>query len=116
MAQSPQLHKQMCVMSDFDRVFEIGPVFRAENAFTYRHMCEFTGLDLEMTIKENYYELLDIMGDLFVFIFKGIEQRYAKELAVINDQFPFEPFKCKSPVVKLTFEEGVKLLKEEGVN
>lgn len=46
LAQSPQLYKQMCVMGDFQRVFEIGPVFRAENSFTHRHMCEFTGLDL----------------------------------------------------------------------
>ena len=39
LAQSPQLYKQMCVMGDFQRVFEIGPVFRAENSFTHRHMC-----------------------------------------------------------------------------
>jgi aspartyl-tRNA synthetase len=51
LAQSPQLYKQMCVMGDFQRVFEIGPVFRAENSFTHRHMCEFVGLDLEMSIK-----------------------------------------------------------------
>ncbi len=38
-------------MGDFERVFEIGPVFRAENANTHRHLCEFTGLDIEMTIK-----------------------------------------------------------------
>jgi aspartyl/asparaginyl-tRNA synthetase len=46
LAQSPQLYKQMCVMGDFQRVFEIGPVFRAENSFTHRHMCEFVGLDI----------------------------------------------------------------------
>ena len=71
-------------MSDLDRVFEIGPVFRAENSFTHRHMCEFTGLDLEMTIKEHYFELLDIMGELFFFIFKGLETRFNKELTAIN--------------------------------
>lgn len=63
-------------MADFKRVFEIGPVFRAENSYTHRHMCEFTGLDLEMEIKENYYELMDLMGDLFVYIFNGIEKRF----------------------------------------
>lgn len=71
-------------MADFKRVFEIGPVFRAENSFTHRHMCEFTGLDLEMEIKENYMELLDVMSNLFVHIFKGLESRFAKELAAIN--------------------------------
>ena len=79
-------------------------------------MCEFTSLDLEMVIKENYHELLDLLGDLVAFITTGIEERYAKELKVINEQFPFEPFKCKAPVLKLTFEEGVKLLNDEGVN
>jgi aspartyl/asparaginyl-tRNA synthetase len=47
-------------------------------------MCEFTGLDIEMTIKENYHELLDMFADLFVYIFKGIEEKYKKELAAIN--------------------------------
>lgn len=68
----------MALMGDFKRVFEIGPVFRAENSFTHRHMCEFTGLDLEMEIKEHYFELLDVMADLFVHIFKGLETKFAK--------------------------------------
>lgn len=63
----------MCIMADFKRVFEIGPVFRAEKSFTHRHMCEFTGLDMEMEIKENWHELLDMMAGLFVHIFKGLE-------------------------------------------
>jgi aspartyl-tRNA synthetase len=46
LAQSPQLYKQMAMSSDLDRVFEIGPVFRAENSNTRRHLCEFTGLDM----------------------------------------------------------------------
>lgn len=115
LAQSPQLYKQMCVMSDLKRVFEIGPVFRAENSFTHRHMCEFTGLDIEMTINEHYFELMDFMADLFVYIFEGIEKRYHNELTAINNQYPFEPFVCKKPVLKLTFEEACKILKENGV-
>jgi len=78
-------------------------------------MCEFTSLDLEMTIKENYHELLDFLAELSVFMFTGIEQRYATEIKVIKEQFPFEPFKCRTPVLKLTFEEGIKLLHEAGV-
>lgn len=65
-------------------MFEIGPVFRAENSFTHRHMCEFTGLDIEMTIKENYHELLDLMGEMFIHIFKGLETRNKKEIDAIN--------------------------------
>jgi aspartyl-tRNA synthetase len=102
-------------MADFDRVFEIGPVFRAEQSFTPRHMCEFTGLDIEMAIKESYHEVLDLLGDLFAHIFEGLETKYAKELEAINQQFPYDKFLFKRPVVKLTFEEGVKLLTEAGV-
>jgi aspartyl-tRNA synthetase len=46
LAQSPQLAKQMCIAADFERVYEIGPVFRAENSNTPRHLTEYTGLDL----------------------------------------------------------------------
>lgn len=102
-------------MGDFQRVFEIGPVFRAENSFTHRHMCEFVGLDIEMAIKEHYFEVLDLFGELFPYIFSNLEKRFAAELKAINQQFEFEPFKCKYPVVKITFEEGIALLKEHGV-
>lgn len=57
LAQSPQLHKQMAICGDFGRVFEIGPVFRAEDSYTHRHLCEFTGLDIEMEIKKHYFEV-----------------------------------------------------------
>ena len=115
LAQSPQLYKQMMIMADFERVFEIGPVFRAENSNTHRHMCEFTGLDGEMEIKQHYYEVLDIIGGVFNHIFKGLETRFARELKAVNDQYPFEPFMFLEEPLKLTFEEGVKLLKEEGI-
>ena len=100
----------MALCGDFDRVFEIGPVFRAEDSNTNRHLCEFTGLDMEMTIKEHYFEVLDMLADMLAYLFKGIEERYAKELEVIGAQYPFEPFVCKTPVVKLHFRDGVKLL------
>jgi len=57
LAQSPQLHKQMAISAGFGRVFEVGPVFRAENSKTPKHLCEFTGLDAEMEIKEHYFEV-----------------------------------------------------------
>ena len=57
LAQSPQLHKQMAICSDFQRVFVVGPVFRAEESDTHMHLCEYTGLDVEMEIYESYSEL-----------------------------------------------------------
>jgi aspartyl-tRNA synthetase len=105
----------MVLCGDMKRVFEIGPVFRAEDSNTNRHLCEFTGLDIEMEFKEHYFEILDLLSDLFVHIFQGLEERFAKELASVNAQYPFEPFKCKTPVIRLDFKEGVKLLAENGL-
>ena len=59
-----------------ERVFEIGPVFRAENSNTNRHLCEFTGLDMEMVIKEHYFEVLDMLAGMFCHIFKGLATRF----------------------------------------
>ena len=115
LAQSPQLYKQMALCGDLQRVFEIGPVFRAENSNTNRHLCEFTGLDMEMEFKNHYFEVLDLIGDLMTFMFTELKTRFARELSVINDQYPFEEFKCANPVVKLNFKEGVALLKEAGI-
>ncbi|OAE29529.1 hypothetical protein AXG93_4486s1000 [Marchantia polymorpha subsp. ruderalis] len=99
LAQSPQLHKQMGICADFGRVFEIGPVFRAENSFTHRHLCEFTGLDLEMEIKEHYFEVIDLLDKLFVHIFDGLNSKCKKELEAINQQYPFEPLKEAGTIV-----------------
>jgi len=104
----------MALMGDLDRVFEIGPVFRAEDSNTNRHLCEFTGLDMEMTIKEHYFEVLDLLADLLAYIFLGLQNEYKTELEVVKKQYPFEDFVCKYPVVKMDFKEGVKLLKEAG--
>jgi len=105
----------MALCADMQRVFEIGPVFRAENSNTNRHLCEFTGLDMEMVIKEHYFEVLDMLAGMFCHIFKGLSTRFKKELATVNAQYPFEDFKCVEPVVKLHFKDGVKMLKAAGV-
>ncbi|KAG0564520.1 hypothetical protein M758_8G113600 [Ceratodon purpureus] len=114
LAQSPQLHKQMAICADFGRVFEIGPVFRAEDSFTHRHLCEFTGLDFEMEIKEHYFEVLDVLEKVFLTIFDGLNEKCAKQLKAINEQYPFEPLQYLRPTLRLTFAEGVAILKEAG--
>jgi nondiscriminating aspartyl-tRNA synthetase len=112
LAQSPQLFKQMAILAEFGKVFEIGPVFRAENSNTPRHLCEFTGLDFEMEIKESYMEIVDTIGELFNHIFRGLNERCKKELEVVCKQYPFKPFEWSDKFLALTFEEACKLLKE----
>ncbi|KAL6639782.1 hypothetical protein ACP70R_022604 [Stipagrostis hirtigluma subsp. patula] len=114
LAQSPQLYKQMAICGGYGRVFEVGPVFRAENSNTHRHLCEFTGLDAEMEIKEHYFEVCDIIDGLFVSIFKHLNENCKKELEAINRQYPFEPLKYLEKTLKLPYEEGIEMLKEAG--
>lgn len=115
LAQSPQLHKQMAICGDFGRVFEIGPVFRAEDSFTHRHLCEFTGLDVEMEIKEHYFEVMDIVDRLFVAMFDSLNENCKKELEAIERQYPFEPLKYLRKTLRLAFQEGLQMLKEAGM-
>ncbi|XP_015076008.1 aspartate--tRNA ligase 2, cytoplasmic [Solanum pennellii] len=115
LAQSPQLHKQMAICGDFGRVFEVGPVFRAEDSFTHRHLCEFTGLDVEMEIKEHYSEVMDIVDRLFVAMFDSLNEKCKKELEAVGKQYPFEPLKYLRKTLRLTFAEGIQMLKEAGV-
>ncbi|KIK94908.1 hypothetical protein PAXRUDRAFT_827519 [Paxillus rubicundulus Ve08.2h10] len=119
LAQSPQLAKQMAIAADFERVYEIGPVFRAEDSNTHRHLTEFVGLDLEMVIEEHYHEVRDLLDGMFKAIFRGLKEQYAKEIAVVGRQFEAEEFKWReSPegTLVFTFKEAVDLLVEDGVD
>lgn len=116
LAQSPQFYKQQLIAADFEKVYEVAPVFRAENSNTHRHMTEFMGMDLEMTFEEHYHEVLDNLADLFVYIFSELKSRYAKEIATVRRQYPMEEFKLPKDgkMVKIEFKEGVAMLREAG--
>ncbi|KAK4302033.1 hypothetical protein Pmani_025853 [Petrolisthes manimaculis] len=115
LAQSPQLYKQMAIASDFGKVFTIGPVFRAENSNTHRHLTEFVGLDLELAFTHHYHEAVKVIGNMFTEIFRGLRDRYASEVAIVGHQFPAEPFKFLDPPLMLEYCEGVAMLREAGV-
>ena len=118
MAQSPQLAKQMAIAADFERVFEIGPVFRAEDSNTHRHLTEFIGLDLEMAIEEHYHEVMELLDQLFLYIFRTLREKYQKEIETVRKQFPADEFKWREGpegTLKLTFAQAVDLLVEDGV-
>ncbi|KAI5312988.1 hypothetical protein L3X38_042162 [Prunus dulcis] len=115
LAQSPQLYKQMVICGDFGRLFEIGGIYRAENSHTHRHLCEFTGLDVEMEIDWHYSEVMDIFDLLFVTIFYTLNETCQKDLEAVGRQYPFEPLKYLPETLRLTFEEGVQMLKDDGV-
>ena len=119
LAQSPQLAKQMAIAADFERVYEIGPVFRAENSFTHRHLTEFMGLDLEMVIEEHYHEVMELLDQLFLFIFRSLKGKFSKEIETVGAQFPCEEFKWRDGpegTLKITYSQAVDLLVDDGVN
>ncbi len=77
--QSPQTYKQMMV-GVFQKVFTVGPVFRAEKYSTNRHINEFQGLDLEMGFIESFEDLMELEARMFKFMFKTLNEQYAPEL------------------------------------
>lgn len=115
LAQSPQLYKQMAIAADFDKVFTVGAVFRAEDSNTHRHLTEFVGLDLEMAFKYHYHEVVDIIGQMFTELFKGLRDSYADDIAAVSQQYPVEPFKFLEPALKLEYPQAIEMLAEAGV-
>lgn len=105
----------MAIAADFDKVFTVGAVFRAEDSNTHRHLTEFVGLDLEMAFKYHYHEVLHTIGDTFTAIFKGLRDRYSREIEAVGQQYKVEPFKFLEPPLILQFSEGVAMLREAGV-
>lgn len=83
LAQSPQFYKQMMVGA-FERVFEIGPAFRAEPSATTRHMSEVTMLDIEMGFVKDHDEVLNLVGDMTISVLKRVYQEHADDLKSLN--------------------------------
>jgi nondiscriminating aspartyl-tRNA synthetase len=113
LAQSPQLAKQMAISADFGRVFEIGPVFRAENSNTHRHLTEYTGLDLEMTINQSHHELINVVDQVLKSIFAAVQAM--PELAIVRERFPSTDLVWLEETLILPFVDGVRMLREDGV-
>ncbi len=96
LAQSPQFYKQMAMASGFERIFEVGPVFRAENSNTSRHTTEFTGFDLEFSYINSYEDVMDLEEALLTKMLKDIKEKYGdyiletygKEVIVPENKFP----------------------------
>ncbi|KAL1956344.1 hypothetical protein VTO42DRAFT_7427 [Malbranchea cinnamomea] len=114
LAQSPQLAKQMAIAADFERVYEIGAVFRAENSNTHRHLTEYTGLDIEMAIEEHYHEALEVLDSVLKEIFQGIYSKYRREIEIIKQHVPHEDLVWLDETPIIPFAEGIKMLNDSG--
>ncbi|PIA58381.1 hypothetical protein AQUCO_00500359v1 [Aquilegia coerulea] len=116
LVQSSQLHKQLAVRAGFRRVYVVQEAFRAEDSDTNRHLTEFTGLHCEMEIEDSYSEVVDVCEALFLKFFDALHVKLSKDLEIVRAQFPSLPLKYLPKNPRLTFEEGVKMLQEAGLN
>jgi nondiscriminating aspartyl-tRNA synthetase len=111
LAQSPQLYKQIMVASGLERVFEIGPVYRAEKHDTPRHLNEYVSLDLEMAFIESEMELIQLEKEILARIFEELAGKNGPELELWNARVPAPEAVDKSPTVP--YEEALKIVNAE---
>ena len=107
LAQSPQFYKQMMV-GVFDRVFETGPVFRAEKHNTKRHLNEYTSLDFEMGYIDSFEDIMAMETGFLQYMLALLEREYAPELKILDITLPKAD---KIPAVR--FDEAKQLASEK---
>ena len=90
LAQSPQFYKQMMV-GVFERVFEVGPVFRAEPHNTTRHLNQYVSLDVEFGFIENHFTVMAMVREVVAGILANLEQQGANELTLLEARLPVVP-------------------------
>ncbi len=95
LAQSPQFYKQMAMSAGLGKVFEIGPVFRADPSFTSRHATEFVSVDMEMSWIESHEDIMKFQEQLLVRAITAVKAKYGEEIQKlygIDIQIPATPF------------------------
>jgi aspartyl-tRNA synthetase len=109
LAQSPQLYKEQLTMS-MEKVFEVGPFFRAELSHTRRHLSEFNSIDVEQAFS-SAEDVMCLLEKVIQFTCKRIHERCSKELSILKYRatIPELPFK------RFTYDEVLSDLKEQGV-
>lgn len=110
MAQSPQFYKEYAMASGFDRVFEIGPVFRANPSFTSRHDTEYTSVDMEMSWIESHHDIMDFEAEWLKHVVEAVKKAHGDK---IERMLGVELVVPEIPFPKLTMTEAARIVKEE---
>jgi aspartyl/asparaginyl-tRNA synthetase len=106
LAQSPQFYKQMAIAGGIDRVFEVGPVFRAEPSFTSRHSTEFTGVDVELAWIDSVEDVMSFEERMLAHVLSAVADAHG---AAIREQFKTEVTVPRVPFPRLTHAEAQSL-------
>lgn len=112
LAQSPQFYKQMAMAGGLGRIFECGPVFRAEKSHSRKHATEFTGFDLEFSNIESYNDVMALEEEMLTYALKVIKEKYGEDIKRVFDveivvpTLPFPRIKLADLYVELENRYG----------
>ena len=109
LAQSPQLYKQMLMATGFDRVYEIGWYFRAEEHNTRRHLNESTAIDVEMAFIENEEDVMKILERMILHICRKIEGM--EELSRLGIEITAPAL----PLPRIRYDEAIDMIRKKGL-
>ena len=110
LAQSPQFYKQMAMAAGFERIFETGPVCRAEMSYNIKYATEVSGCDLEFSYITSFKDVMKMEEELLTAGLQAVKDSYGDQIKELVGQeviVPTTPF----PVVKLA--DLYKALEEE---
>ena len=110
LGQSPQLYKQMLMASGLDRVFEIAPIFRAEEHNTRRHLNEATSIDIEMAFADDK-DAMNILEKVVYNAFVDVYENRKKEIEILGIEFEIPPEKFD----RITYDEAIDIANSKGV-
>ncbi|MBQ9491126.1 MAG: aspartate--tRNA(Asn) ligase [Lachnospiraceae bacterium] len=110
LAQSPQFYKQMAMAAGFERIFETGPVFRAEKSYTNRHTTEFTGFDLEFSYINSVKDVMKLEEELLTDMLRAVKEAYGEE---IKELFGKEVIVPTTPFPVIDLQELYAALEKE---
>ncbi len=119
LAQSPQFYKQMAMASGFERIFESGPVFRAEKSNTNKHATEFTGFDLEISYIDSYEDVMKFEEEMLTYALGKLKEKYGEKCKevfgkeIIVPTLPFTRIKLADLYADLKAMYGFEVPVEE---
>jgi aspartyl-tRNA synthetase len=111
LAQSPQFYKQMAMAAGFERIFEIGPVFRADPSFTSRHMTEFTGVDMEISWIDSHEDVMAFQENWLQYCYARVKELHGD---AIKETFDVDLVVPQVPFPRIPMREAIEILKSRG--
>ena len=111
LAQSPQFYKQMAMAAGFGKVFEVGPVFRANPSFTSRHDTEFTSVDMELSWIDSHEDVMAVEERWLAHVLGAVKESHGER---IEETFGTELTVPSLPFPRITLEDAKAMLREQG--